>query len=75
MNGTKQIAQRMTNAESDFVQMIQERGFSKTDAEKVLRVFLKLKAAKVDAIIGRVQVKHGAFLEIDALRNAVAFKL
>lgn len=73
MNGTKQVAQRIVNAEQDFVQMIMEKGFTREDAFKAMHTMLKLKVAKLDPIIGRISVKHGAYLEIEAIRNAVNY--
>lgn len=72
--GTRAIAQRIVNAENVFIEMIQERGFTRAEAEKAMRTMLKLKVAKLDPISGRINVKHGAFLDPEAIRNAVNYK-
>jgi len=72
MNGTHQIAQRYVNAEENFFNnVIAISGCSKVDAEKVLSVFIAAKVAKIDPIIGRVIVKHGAFMETQVIQNAI----
>lgn len=71
--GTKAIAARIVNAERGFVETIMRQGFTETEATKAMRTMLKLKVAKLDPIIGRISVKHGAYLEPDALRNAVNY--
>jgi len=73
MNGTRQIAQRYVNAEEVFFNnIIAISSCSKADAEKVLSVFIAAKVAKVDPIIGRVIVKHGAFMEAQVIQNAIS---
>lgn len=74
MNGTKQMAQRIVNAEQNFVQMIMEKGFNREDAFKAMRTMLKLKVAKLDPIIGRISVKHGVYLERNSIQNAINFE-
>jgi predicted TIM-barrel enzyme len=71
--GTKAVATRIVNAEENFVQIIIEKGFTKDEAFKAMRTMLKLKVAKLDAIIGRITVKHGAYLEASSIRNAVNY--
>ena len=71
--GTLQVAQRIINAENGFVQLIMEKGFTKTEAEKAMLALLKLKAAKLDPVMGRITMKHGAYWEGDVLRNAVKY--
>lgn len=47
-------------------------GISLADARKVSAFYRRHKIAKVDFGIGRVQVKHGAYLEADVIRRALA---
>jgi len=70
MQGTRQVAERMVNAQKAFVQLVMEKGFTRKQAEKIMTVYLKNKIAKLDAAMGRITVKHGAFWELDVLRNA-----
>lgn len=74
MEGIKQIAQRIVNAEENFADTVQElAGCTRDEAFKALATMRKLKVVKLDAGIGRYTVKHGAFMEADALRNAIAY--
>jgi hypothetical protein len=74
MNGTKEIAQRLVNAELDFVATVQEiTGCTREEGFKALVTMKRLKVVKLDAGIGRYQVKHGAYMEAQALRNAIAY--
>lgn len=69
--GTRDIAQRIVNAENNFVQTLIEQGdISRSQAEKVMSFYLKNKLAKMDAVIGRISVKHGAYLDKDVIRRA-----
>jgi hypothetical protein len=74
MEGTKQIAQRIVNAENSFIENIMNIAkIDKAAAEKVLTVYKKLKIVKLNATIGNYTVKHGAFLDKDTILNAVAY--
>lgn len=74
MEGTKQIAQRMVNAEENFADTVQEiTGCTRDEAIKALATMRKLKVVKLDVAIGRYLPKHGAFMEADALRYAIAY--
>jgi predicted phage-related endonuclease len=70
--GNRNTAQRIINAENDFVETLVRCGeISAADARKVMSFYLKNKIAKLDAVIGRVSVQHGAFLEKDVIRRAI----
>lgn len=72
MYGLKEVAQRIVNAEQNFIGVVREiTGCSEADALKVLKTFRKLKVVKLDAVGGRYSVKHGIYLESDVLRNAI----
>lgn len=74
MEGTKQIAQRLVKAEEDFADTVQEiTGCTREEAFKALATMCELKVVKLDAGIDRYTAKHGAFMEADALRNAIAY--
>ena len=73
MKGFQDMAQRIVNAENNFVEVIMNKGFTKPEAEKAMATMLKLKVAKMDAVGGRITVKHGAYLEEDVIRNAVEY--
>ena len=70
--GTKAVAQRIVNAGNSFVAMVVEQ-FSTTpaQAEKVLRVFRKAKAVKLDAVNGRYILTHGAYWEAEVIDRAI----
>ena len=71
--GTKQIAQRIVNAEEAFIEVLMAKGFNREEAVKAMGVMLKLKVAKLDAVSGTIRVKHGIYLEVDVIRNAVNY--
>jgi len=72
--GAQAMATRMNNAEAAFIETLMRHGkISRPEAEKAMRTMLRLKVAKLDAVSGVIRVKHGAYLEPDAIRNAVAY--
>ena len=72
-NAYRAIAQRIVNAEDNFAETVMRAtGCDAETAAKVTEYYLKHKLAKLDAVIGRINVKHGAFLEPEVLANAVA---
>ncbi len=72
MNGAlKPMAQRVINGRKAFLEVLMERGLNGVDAEKALNCMLRLKVAKVDVHLGRINVVHGMYLEPDVLRRAV----
>lgn len=73
MEGTYQIAQRIINAEKGFTQLIMEKGFTKDEAGKVMLTLLKLKMAKLDPVMGRITMKHGAYWDNEVFRNAIKY--
>lgn len=67
------IAQRIVNAQNNFVANIQNiANCTEAEAEKVLAVYRKAKVLKNDFVNGRIDVKHGAFLDAKTIRNAIA---
>lgn len=67
------IATRIVNAENDFAETLMS--FGKVDeatARKITAFYLKKKLAKLDVGIGRISVKHGAYLDARAIANAAA---
>ncbi|MDR8093120.1 hypothetical protein KPB05_37320 [Burkholderia gladioli] len=74
MEGTKYIAQRMVNAENNFIETVQAiTGCTREEGEKALNTMRQLRVIKLDAGIGRYTAKHGAFMEPNALRRAIAY--
>jgi len=67
------IAQRMIKAENEFISsLIEQFEITTEEAEKVLRVFIKAKAVKLQAGMGRYNLTHGAYWESDVIQNALA---
>ncbi len=63
------------NATDCFLRDVMEQfNASKHDAEKVLRVFKKVKAIKFDSIAGGYTLTHGAYWEPDVIQNAIEWK-
>jgi hypothetical protein len=72
-NGFKAVATRINNAQENFISVIESKGFSRSEAVKAMGTMLKLKVAKLDAVSGVINVKHGAFLEVDVIKNAINY--
>jgi hypothetical protein len=71
--GTWQVSERMRNAEENFVEVLRGKGFTRDEAVRAMRTMLKLRVAKLDPVLGRISVTHGAFLDSDAIRKAVNY--
>jgi hypothetical protein len=66
------LAANIERAHRNFVQTLKDLGgISEADAEKVKDLYLREKIAKVDAIMGVINVKHGAFLDKETIGLAV----
>ena len=73
--GTKAIGQRLANAELNFRDTVCElTGCTEAEAIKAFNVMRKLKVIKLDSGMGRYNAIHGAFMEPDALRNAINYQ-
>lgn len=73
ISGTKRVAERMVRAEEDFIaNLMKLGGISRTNAERVLSYYLKHKMVQMDAVNGRLDVKHGAFLDRDVIQRAAS---
>jgi len=73
MNGTKQMATRIVNAEESFISSVMDQ-FDKTyeESEKVLAVFKKAKAVRIDPVGGQFRLTSGLFWEADVINNALS---
>lgn len=72
MNPFEKIAQRIVNAEDNMITVLVERGgITEADASLVFRLYRKHRLIKLDAVGGRYSVKHGAYLDAQAIKNAV----
>lgn len=72
--GMRAVAQRIANAENDFVDVIMERGFTREQAVRAMHNLRKFKMAKLDPVLGRISVTHGSFLEVDVLQAAADYQ-
>lgn len=69
--GNKDTAQRIVNAHLGFVETLERCGnITEKQAISVKDYYLKNKLAKLDAVSGRITVKHGAFLDADVIQRA-----
>lgn len=70
--GLKNIARRSVNAHFKFINAVMEQ-FGKTEQEalKVLHVFKKFGAVKLDAISGQFTLKDGRFWEKEVINRAL----
>jgi len=70
--GFKDIAERMNNAMIGFVESIARFGeINADDAKVVANFYMKNKLAKMDAVGGRISVKHGAYYDKDIIVKAL----
>lgn len=67
------MAKRADNAVIAWRDMLSDN-FTAKQADKILSVYIKLKIVKLDWGIGRYNVKHGAFLDNNALNNALNYE-
>jgi hypothetical protein len=69
----KPVFNRMEMAQTSFIADVMEQfGFTQTEAEKILRVYRKLKVMKLDVAMGRYNLVHGAFWEKAPMLAALA---
>lgn len=69
--GTRPVAQRIVNAENRFIEFAMEKGFSRSQAEHILKVYRKEKAIRIDPIGGQFSFMHGGFAEKDVMERAL----
>lgn len=73
MPGTKAIAQRMVNADQSFIDsVIEQFGFSREDAVKILNKYKDLKVVSTDVVGGQFNLKDGRFWDKEVMENAIA---
>ncbi len=69
---SRQIADRIVRAYREFAETLQGvSGCTADEASAVTRYYLKHKLAKLDGCIGRISVKHGAYLDERTIRRAI----
>ena len=69
----KEIAQRLVNAENSFIAcMDDDYDLTENQARAVFNLYKQEKILKIDAVMGSWSVKHGAFLDKQTIKNAVA---
>jgi hypothetical protein len=67
------MAQRLVNAETRFLVTVQHiSGCTAAVAARVLALYLKIKAVKLNATSGQFEIKHGALLDQDVIHRAIA---
>lgn len=70
--GNKNTAIRIEQALENFAQTVSDlSGCSLEQGRAVTDLYLELRVAKLDAVSGRVSVKHGSFLDTDVIKNAL----
>lgn len=69
------MATREINAATKFVEAVMSiAGCTAPEAEKVLAIYRKAKMVKLQRAIGSYDVKHGAYLDVQVIRNAIALE-
>lgn len=68
----REIAQRQVNAHNSFVENIMEQfGFTQAEAEQILTIYKRIKAIKLDSVMGRYNLIHGALWERETMQRAL----
>ena len=70
--GLQGVAIRTTLAQERFLDYVTDRGFTRSEAERIYEVYRKAKAIKIDRIGGQFTFTHGAFGDLETLRLALA---
>jgi len=71
--GTRDVAQRLVNAERDFIGTVQKiTGCTPEEGRKAFNTLHKLKLLTLELGVGRYTVKHGSLLDAAVLRRAMA---
>ncbi len=71
MSGTRDVAQRIVNAEESFLAFACETAqLTRPEALRALAAYRKAKVIKLDPIVGQFTFTHGAFAEADVLKRA-----
>ena len=66
------MAQRIVNAGDGFCRdVVEQFGVTAEQAEKVLTVFRKAKAVKLNVTMGRYDLTHGAYWEQEVIQRAI----
>ncbi len=69
--GSRNVATRIVNAEEGLIETLSAiGGITRDEAHVVFAAYRKARAVKLDAVIGRYDVKHGAFLDREVIRRA-----
>ena len=72
MIGNKHTAIRINNAQAAFVEIIMRcGGCTETEAQRVSDFYMRERLAKLDAVVGTINVKHGAYLDHDVIQRAI----
>jgi hypothetical protein len=62
---------RLAHARADFARTLVELGgIEQSKADKLVDWYVSHRLAKVDANIGRINVKHGLYLDRDVIQRA-----
>ncbi len=73
--GTRDVAQRIVNAEESFITWAMETGdLTRDEAERALATYKKAKAVKINPVMGQFELRHGAYAEADPLRRAAGLE-
>lgn len=72
MNGTKQVADRITIAREWFVELMGDNGVDRETALKAIPALVKAKLMKLDPVMGRFTFKSHLACDVTVVRNAAA---
>lgn len=68
----RDMAQRIVTAENSFRECVMRDGFTADEADTIARVYVHIGQLRFDAVDGQFYIRHGALLDVDIMRNAVA---
>lgn len=70
------VFQRITNATESFIEWCAEfGGFTRDEAIKILNVYVKAKAVKLNVAMGRYDFKHGAYVDVEVMKRALTVEM
>lgn len=68
----RDMATRGHNARVSYeATLCEAHGFTPVQATRLVDVWLHIGAARVDMVVGQLDIRHGAFLDLDMMRRAL----
>lgn len=68
----QEMATRLGNAEVRFAETVIALGFTADEAVTIAKVYVHVGVLAFDAVDGQFYIRHGALMEVEPMRNALA---